>query len=123
MEIIPRRNRLDLMTPAEIAIHLAILEVEKVGADVKLTKAVVLLYKAKGLVADFIETPEFENNDIHYWKCPECGDFIATNKKTPSWLIEQIKIYHLHKEMQTPCRGVYVEITKDKFWELSDNQK
>lgn len=52
---IPRRSRLDLHTPAERAIYDAIQEVEKIGADVRLTRAVLLLSEAKGLVADFVD--------------------------------------------------------------------
>jgi hypothetical protein len=52
---IPRRNRLDLNTPAELAIHNAIQEVEKAGADERLTEAVILLAKAKDCIADFID--------------------------------------------------------------------
>jgi hypothetical protein len=58
---IPRRIRLDLNTPAELSIHNAMQEVEKIGADVKLTNAVIYLSMAKDLVSDFIdgsETPE-----------------------------------------------------------------
>ncbi|SDZ90443.1 hypothetical protein SAMN05443667_101235 [Flavobacterium gillisiae] len=51
----PRRNRLDLNTPAEKAIHDAIQEVEKVGADPKLTDIVIMLGKAKDLLSDFID--------------------------------------------------------------------
>jgi hypothetical protein len=51
----PRRSRLDLMTPAEKAIYEAINEVERIGADVKLTNAVIKLQEAKELVADFID--------------------------------------------------------------------
>lgn len=51
----PRRLRLDLNEPAELAIHNAIQEVEKMGADVGLTKAVNLLSEAKSLVADYID--------------------------------------------------------------------
>ena len=43
----PRRNRQDLNKPSELAIQNAIWEVEKIGADVKLTDAVILLGKAK----------------------------------------------------------------------------
>lgn len=43
------------MEPAEKAIQEAIWEVEKIGADSKLTEAVILLGKAKDLVADFID--------------------------------------------------------------------
>jgi hypothetical protein len=50
-----RRNKIWLMTTAEKAIYNAVVEVEKVGADEKLTEAVSLLEKARNLVADFIE--------------------------------------------------------------------
>lgn len=50
-----RRNRLDLMTEAEKAIHTAIWEVEKIGADVKLTEAVIHLQDAKKLVSDYLD--------------------------------------------------------------------
>ena len=53
---IPRRIRLDLNTPAELAIHNAMQEVEKVGADPKLTEAVILLSKAKELVSDYVDS-------------------------------------------------------------------
>ncbi len=52
---IPRRNRLDLNTPAEKAISDAIQEIEKLPPDVRLTKAVVLLAAAKDLVSDFVD--------------------------------------------------------------------
>ena len=52
---VPRRNRLDLCTPAEIAIFNTIQEVEKVGASEGLTEAVILLDKARNLVADFVD--------------------------------------------------------------------
>lgn len=52
---IPRRNRLDLNTPAEKAIYDAMQEVEKLPSDVKLTEAVTLLAKAKDLVSDFVD--------------------------------------------------------------------
>ena len=49
------------MQPVELAIHNAIQEVEKVGADIKLTDAIILLIKAKDLVSDFIDK-EFDNS-------------------------------------------------------------
>ena len=51
----PRRSRLDLCEPAEKAIYNAMQEVEKMGADVKLTDAIIKLQEAKELVADFID--------------------------------------------------------------------
>lgn len=52
---IPRKNILTRMTPAEVAIYNASLEVEKLGADVRLTDAVNLLQQAREKVADFID--------------------------------------------------------------------
>lgn len=57
----PRRIRLDLNEAAELAIHNAIVEVEKLPADVRLTQAVIKLSEAKSLVSDFID----EQNDLH----------------------------------------------------------
>jgi hypothetical protein len=51
----PRRNRVDLHTPAELAIRAAILAVEECGAHLLLTDAVNFLGKAKDCVADFVE--------------------------------------------------------------------
>lgn len=54
----PRRIRLDLMCQAELAIYNASQEIEKMDADVRLTKAQTLLSEARGLVADFIDKVE-----------------------------------------------------------------
>lgn len=51
----PRRSRLDLCEAAEKIIYDAIQEVEKLGADERLTNAVVKLSEAKDLVSDFID--------------------------------------------------------------------
>lgn len=48
-----RRNVLSLNTEAELSIYNAMQEVEKIGADPKLTEAVTLLAKAKELVSDY----------------------------------------------------------------------
>jgi hypothetical protein len=55
MNEIPRRIRIDLFTPAELAIYNAQQEVEKAGADVRLTKASILLSQAREAVADFVD--------------------------------------------------------------------
>lgn len=51
----PRRIRLDLNNAAELAIHNAIQEVEKLGADVRLTNAVIELQKAKEHVSNYVD--------------------------------------------------------------------
>jgi hypothetical protein len=55
---IPRRARLDLFTPAERAIYDAVQAVEAVGADVRLTDAVILLQAARDSVADYVDGVE-----------------------------------------------------------------
>jgi hypothetical protein len=52
---IPRRAHLDLNTPAELAIRDAVNAVERMGADVLLTEAVVLLGQAREKVADYVD--------------------------------------------------------------------
>lgn len=53
-----RRNRLDLMKPVEKAIYEVMQELEKIGADVRLTKAGDHLQEAKKLISDFIDEQE-----------------------------------------------------------------
>jgi hypothetical protein len=53
--MIPRRIRLDLCTPAEVAIYNAMQEVEKMGADTTLTEASGLLDEARNLIADYVD--------------------------------------------------------------------
>jgi hypothetical protein len=53
----PRRQRINLYTPAEKAIAEAVDVVERAGCHPLLTDAVVLLQQAKDKVADFVELP------------------------------------------------------------------
>lgn len=55
VEETPRRLRLDLNEPAEIAIYEAMQAVEKMPPDVRLTLAGIKLQEARNLVADFID--------------------------------------------------------------------
>lgn len=50
-----RRHNMFLMTPAELAIYHATLEVESIGADKRLTEAVMSLVNAQRLVADVVD--------------------------------------------------------------------
>ena len=52
---ISRRHRADLWTPAETAIYNAMQEIEKAGADIRLTHAQIKLTEAKNLVADYVD--------------------------------------------------------------------
>lgn len=51
----PRRAKLYLSTPSEIAITNAIIEIERLGADTRLTEAQILLDKARTLVSNWID--------------------------------------------------------------------
>jgi hypothetical protein len=53
---IPRRIRVDLMTPAELAIREAVIAVEAAGCHPRLTDAVILLGQARDAVADFVDS-------------------------------------------------------------------
>jgi hypothetical protein len=68
MNDIPRRARIDKFVPAEKAIFDAVHAVEEMLADPRLTKAVVALQEARGLVADFVDGIETE----HYVPFSDC---------------------------------------------------
>lgn len=62
----PRRCFIDKNTAAEKAIRNAMSEVEKVGADVKLTEVTFLLEKARNVLGDYVDA-QFavtNNNDF-----------------------------------------------------------
>jgi hypothetical protein len=50
-----RRSCIYLLTPAEKAVYDAVQAVEKAGADVRLTDAVVLLQQAREKLADYFD--------------------------------------------------------------------
>lgn len=52
---IPRRCFIDKLTPGEKAIYDAIVEVEKIPGDVRLTEVSAMLARAKDLLSDFID--------------------------------------------------------------------
>lgn len=55
MKDFPRRNQLDKCVSAELAIDKAITEVEYLGADLKLTDAIMKLQEARELVSDYVD--------------------------------------------------------------------
>lgn len=52
---IPRRARMDQWTATERLIHVAVMAVEEMPADLRLTRAVILLGEARDAVADFVD--------------------------------------------------------------------
>lgn len=51
----PRRANIDKLVPAERAIYDAMIAVEAMGADERLTRAVTLLGDAMNAVADYVD--------------------------------------------------------------------
>lgn len=60
MSEIPRRIRLDMMTPEELAIYNLVGEIEKLGAHPLLTDVVVLLGQARDKLADWVDLQTLE---------------------------------------------------------------
>lgn len=58
----PRRDRIDLNTPAELAIRAAVDAVEMAGCHPLLTDAVNILTAAREKVADFVELEDGATN-------------------------------------------------------------
>ena len=107
---------------AEILIHQSMQEVEKMGADERLTKAITLLSDAKNAVADFVDQVNEKNYHPHYFKCPECGQVVVIHDKTPEWLVNEMKIgIHRHKTLEIPCRVQMIEISFEEYWNLVNN--
>jgi hypothetical protein len=52
---IPRRNRVDLYTPAELSIHNAIAEVESLEPSEEATAIIVKLLEAKSQLHDLVD--------------------------------------------------------------------
>lgn len=77
MTEIARRSRIDLMTPVERKIREAVLAVEALGADVRLTAAVNCLEQARSRVADFVDGVDLPTG-------PEYGWIIESWRSEPS---------------------------------------
>lgn len=98
---IPRRNRLDLNTSAEIAIREAVAAVEDAGAHPLLTEAVVLLAQAREKVADFVDMTEWRElmqavcTACNFLEHPEDSDsYRAAAKAASIALLDTSKLYY-----------------------------
>ncbi len=58
----PRRNRLDQNFPSEKLIYEAMISIEQLDANIKLTDAITHLQKAKDLLADYFDEVERKRN-------------------------------------------------------------
>jgi hypothetical protein len=61
---VPRRNRVDLLTPAERAIADAVKAVEAVSPDGRLTQAVILLDRALNHVANYVDEEAAKHHQV-----------------------------------------------------------
>lgn len=115
---IRRRNRLDLNTPAELAIFNIIQQVEELGADVKLTEAVNLLLKARECVADFVDGVERNHK---YYHCQECEfNFVLADNASVNdmKIFDSFKIFHMNPKLNIPCRNELLEVNNEEFLQL-----
>lgn len=51
----PRKNNIAYMIPAEKLVHEAIIAIESLGADVKLTNAQIKLQEAAALLSEYVD--------------------------------------------------------------------
>jgi len=110
---ISRRNQLDKCTSAELAIFNAMQEVEKVGADVKLTQAIGKLQEAKDLVSDFVDKPE---RNLLNFICTECGYACTVSEKDTEMInFLRSKITHKHLEFGTRCDHPLIEMSESEY--------
>lgn len=121
----PRRSRLDLNTPAELAIRNAVNEVEKVGADPILTQIVQLLNGARDYLSDFVDgntsridfnaiktlgnTTAFQAKDnvkdIQFWGNGDAWKLLGkASSKNEGWMKSS-------KAMEIPNMGCLVQVT------------
>lgn len=117
---IPRKNRLELLTPAEKSIYDAIQKVEELPADKRLTNAIYLLEKAQNEVADFVDDIEVKHK---YYYCPDCGfRFVLPHNAsdTDMRIFQSFEIFHMNPKLNIPCRCNLSEINKDEFLKLFD---
>lgn len=104
---IPRRAMLEQFTPAERAIYDAVALVEEMGADVRLTKAVVLLGQARDAVADFVDNVPAK---------PTAADqHVVTRAQLVEWLKSALH-YSDPTDLQRLVRSI-------RDWELSQAAK
>jgi hypothetical protein len=78
---LPRRCRRDRCVPAENAIQDAMYQVELIGADERLTEAIVKLTEAKNLVGDVID--EQLKNSEEVFVFPDDLDKIVPQDQKP----------------------------------------
>jgi hypothetical protein len=87
---IPRRYRVDLFTPVEKMIYECQGEVEKMGADIRLTDALNLLIEARHKIAEFVDDMcDHPVNRLHglngVYYCDKCRtSFHFDNSDQPS---------------------------------------
>lgn len=110
----PRRHSLDLNTPAELAIRKAMIEVEKLTADGRLTEAVVLLEKAKTLVSDYVDNTQPESGESGAWLMNEINKNRPTHEQLKEAAAPLIRLLngHFHPHASAIVTPTSVEIVE-----------
>lgn len=114
----PRRNRIDHYVPAETAIRNAVLAVEVMPADVRLTEAVILLGQAQEKVADFVDEQIKKGKEL------------KPVEETPVPTIGRIVLYTLTDQdadrinkRRNSLSGIGADMTPDSRFELEGGNK
>lgn len=111
---IPRRARLDLVTPEEKALYEMVWQIEKLGAHVLLTDVVVLLGRAREKLADWVElnaaqqTLAVDGATVVAKEviCPVCSSVVELYEGN------KIGMHTPHNNVSEPiCKSSGVEIT------------
>jgi hypothetical protein len=109
---IPRRSRLDLVTPEEKALYEMVWQIEKLGAHVLLTDVVVLLGRAREKLADWVElnaaqqTLDGATVAVKEVICPICSSIVSLYDGN------KIGMHTPHNNVsESICKSSGVEIT------------
>lgn len=103
-----QRNNMQVWTSAELAIYNAIQEVEKIGADVKLTLAITKLSEAKDLIADYIDEHPLPNSE------QELQWSVATKLNQGNAADQQIEVVDAGFVYALECLENGLKLVKDK---------
>ena len=114
----PRRNRIDLLTPAEKAIYDAIQKVEELPGDERLTDAICLLQDAQNKVSDYVDNKPKRN--FHNFICRECGYGIGGIMNNDVQMLNYVNSWttHIHPKFKTRCNHQLEEVTEKEFIKL-----
>lgn len=117
---IPRRNSLDLLKPAELAIRTAMEQVELLGASPALTDAIMKLNEASELVADFVDKAIKTWTDLKtYEDAVEMRPVDADDQIFPTdrpHIVAYKQLCHIIKTINEGWRPDWSNTNQRKWW-------